>query len=50
MVAVNIALSKYLIVCEDMTSLLEEETEYSLHPQQDFMYNPSKCQQAFIGA
>lgn len=50
MVAVNIVLGKYLIICEDMTSLLEEEAEYSLHPQRDFMCNPSKCQQAFMDA
>lgn len=50
MVSVNIVLNKYLIICEDMTSLLEEEAEYSLHPWQDFMCNPSKCQLAFMDA
>lgn len=50
MVAVNIALNKSLVVCEDMTSLLEEEAAYSLRLQQEFMCNPSKHQQAFVGA
>ena len=50
MVAVNIVLNKYLIICEGMTSLLEEDAEYSLHPQQGFMCNSNKCQQAFMGA
>lgn len=35
MVAVNIALNKYLIICEIVTSLLEEEAENSLHLWQD---------------
>lgn len=50
MVAVNIVLNKNLIICEDTTSLLEEKAEYSLHLQQDFICNPSKCQQAFMDA
>lgn len=49
MVAVN-ALNKYLIICEDVTSLLEKEAEYSLHLWQDFKCNPNKSQQAFMCA
>lgn len=46
MVAVNVALNKYLPICEDVTSLLEEEAEYSLYLWQDFKCNPNKSQQA----
>lgn len=50
MVAVNVALNKYLLICEDVTSLLEEEAEYSLDLWQDFKCNPNKSQQAFVCA
>lgn len=50
MVAVNVALNKYLLICEDVTSLLEEEAEYSLDLWQDFKSNPNKSQQAFVCA
>lgn len=45
MVAVIIVVNKSLVICEDLTSLLEEKTEYSLHLRQDFMCNSSKYQQ-----
>lgn len=45
MVAVIIAVNKSLVICEDLTSFLEEKAEYSLHLQQDFMCNSSKYQQ-----
>lgn len=41
MVAVIIVVNKSLVICEDLTSLLEEKTEYSLHLWQDFMCNSS---------
>lgn len=50
MVDVIIAVNKSLIICEDLTSLLEKETEYSLHLWQDFMCNSSKYQQDIISA
>lgn len=50
MVAVNVALSKFLLIWEDVTSLLEEEAEYSLYLWRDFKCNPSKSQQAFACA